>query len=63
MIHQTKTIQIIVLTIDNLLADLLLYQTFFYQMLKKSQSTKLSHYTVYSYYDVTVSSYKLATAY
>ena len=31
VIRQTKTIQLIVLTIDNLLADLLIRQTFFRQ--------------------------------
>ena len=36
----------LVLTIDNLLADLLIHQTFLGQMLKKSQFTKLSCYTV-----------------
>ena len=48
MIFQIKTIQII----NNLLADLLIHQTFFCQMLEKSQFTKLppaklSHYMVY----------------
>ena len=37
----------LVLTIDNLLADLLICQTFFRQMLEKSQFAKLSRYTVY----------------
>ena len=38
MIWQTKTIQItIVFTINNLLADLLIHQSFFHQMLEKSQ--------------------------
>ena len=41
VIHQTKTIQI-VLTINNLLADLLIHQTFFHQMLEKSQFAILS---------------------
>ena len=41
VIHQTKTIRL-VLTINNLLADLLIHQTFFCQRLKKSQFTKLS---------------------
>ena len=36
VIRQTKTIQLIVLTIDNLLADLLIRQTFFRQLLGKS---------------------------
>ena len=36
MIRQTKTIQISILTINNLLADLLICQTFFHQMLKES---------------------------
>ena len=38
VIHQTN----LLLTIDNLLADLLIRQTFFYQMLEKSQFAKLS---------------------
>ena len=38
MIRQTN----LVLTIDNLLADLLIHQTFFRQMLEKSQFAKLS---------------------
>ena len=38
VIDQPKTI----LTIDNLLADLLIRQTFLRQMLEKSQSAKLS---------------------
>ena len=42
MIHQTKTIQVS----NNLLANLLICQTFFHQMLEKSQFAKLSHYTV-----------------
>ena len=42
----------LVLTIDNLLADLLIRQTFFYEMLENSQFAKLippkfSHYMVY----------------
>ena len=46
MIHQTKTIQI-----NNPLANVLICQTIFYQMLKKSQfaklyPTKVSRYTV-----------------
>ena len=45
VIHQTKLSKL-VLTINNLLADLLIRQTFFRQMLEKSQSAKLSHYTV-----------------
>ena len=36
----------LVLTIDNLLANLLIRQIFFHQMLEKSQFTKLSRYTV-----------------
>ena len=39
-ICQTKTIKL-VFTINNLLADLLICQTFFHQTLKKSQFTKL----------------------
>ena len=46
VIRQTN----LVLTIDNLLADLLICQTFFRQMLKKSQFTKLSRYTVITFY-------------
>ena len=38
----------LVLTINNLLADLLIRQTFFCQMLETSQFAKLSHYTVAS---------------
>ena len=38
---------ILVLTIDNLLADFLIRQTFFRQMLEKSQFAKLSRYTVF----------------
>ena len=41
VIHQTKTIKLI-LTINNLLADLLICQTFSCQMLEKSQFAKLS---------------------
>ena len=48
MIRQTKTIQVVVMTVNNLLADLLICQTFFRQMLKKNQFTKLSHYMVAS---------------
>ena len=40
MIHQTKTIQIS--TTIKLLADLLIHQTFFCQILEKSQFAKLS---------------------
>ena len=36
----------LVLTINNLLADLLIRQTFFCQMLETSHFAKLSHYTV-----------------
>ena len=48
MIHQPKTIQISILTTNNLLVDLLICQTFFCQMLEKSKFTlaKLSRYTV-----------------
>ena len=41
MIHQTKPSKL-VLTINNLLADLLICQTFFCQRLEQSQFTKLS---------------------
>ena len=41
MIHQTKPSNL-VLTIDNLLADVLIPQTFFHQILEKSQFAKLS---------------------
>ena len=44
---QTKTIQISTYTINNLLTDLLIRQTFFHQRLKKSQFAKLSSYTVF----------------
>ena len=44
-IHQTKTIRL-VLQINNLLADLLIHQTFICQMLETSQFAKLSRYTV-----------------
>ena len=37
----------VILTINNLLADLLIRQTFFHQMLETSQFAKLSRYTVY----------------
>ena len=40
MIHQTKP-SILVLTINNLLTDVLIPQTFFHQMLQKSQFAKL----------------------
>ena len=43
VIRQTKTIQI---STNNLLADLLIRQTFFRQMLETSQFAKLSRYTV-----------------
>ena len=49
MISQTKTIQISVLIINNLIADLLIRQIFFRQMLKMSQFAKLSLHTVYKY--------------
>ena len=42
VICQTK----LVLTINNLLADLLIRQIFFCQMLETSQFAKLSHYKV-----------------
>ena len=46
VIQQTKLSKL-VLTINNLLADLLIrHQTFFRLMLKKSQFAKLFHYTV-----------------
>ena len=45
MICQTKTIRFSTYNY-NLLADLLIHQTFFCQMLKKSQFIKLFHYTV-----------------
>ena len=44
-IRQTKTIQIGI-TINNLLADLLIRQTLFHQMFETSQFAKLSRYTV-----------------
>ena len=40
----------LVVTIDNLLADLLIRQTFLCQMLEKSQFAKLSHYAVIADY-------------
>ena len=40
----------LVLTIDNLLADLLIHQTFFHQMLKKSQFAKLSPHQTFLLY-------------
>ena len=43
-IRQTK----LVLTINNLLADLLIRQTFFRQMLETSQFAKLSRYTIHN---------------
>ena len=45
VIHQTKTSKL-VLIINNLLADQLICQIFFCQMLKTSQFAKLSPYTV-----------------
>ena len=39
-VGEAKTIEV-VLTMNNLLADLLIHQTFFCQMLKKSQFTEL----------------------
>ena len=45
-IRQTKTK--LVLTINNLLVDVLIRQTFFHQMLETSQCAKLSRYTVYA---------------
>ena len=47
MIHQTKTIQISIYN-KHLLADLLIRQTYFCQMLEKSQFVKLSRYMVIS---------------
>ena len=46
VICQTKTIQII----NNLLADLLIHQTFFHQMLKKNQFAKLSPRQIFPLY-------------
>ena len=46
MICQTKTIQISTYNYNNLLADVLICQTFFRQILKKSQFAKLSRYTI-----------------
>ena len=45
MISQTKTTKL-VLTINSLLNDLLIRQTFFRQILEMSQSAKLSYYMV-----------------
>ena len=49
MICQTKP-SILVLTINNLLADLLIHQIFFHQMLEKSQFAKLSRCQTLSLY-------------
>ena len=38
----------LVLTINNLLVDVLIRQTFFHQMLETSQCAKLSRYMVYA---------------
>ena len=46
VIHQSK----LVLTIKNLLADLLIRQTFFHQMLEKSQFAKLSPHQTFPLY-------------
>ena len=51
MICQTKPSNL-VLTINNLLADPLIRQTFFCQMLKKSQFTKLTFPLYGIYYDI-----------
>ena len=51
VIHQTKTIQIN--TINNLLADLLIRQIFFRQMLEKSQFTNLSPHQTFPLYSMT----------
>ena len=55
----------LVLTINNLLIDLLICQTFFHQMLKKSYFTKLPpakvpHYTVY-YFLMNCTEFTMAT--
>ena len=50
MICQTN----LVLTIDNLLVDLLIHQTFFRQMLKKSHFAKLSCHTVVALTGLTI---------
>ena len=42
----------LVLTIDNLLADLLIHQTFFHQMLKKSQFAKRSPHQTFLLYGI-----------
>ena len=52
VIHQTKTIQIIVLTINNLLAALLICQTFFRQRLEQSQFAKLSPHQTFPLYGI-----------
>ena len=46
-----------VLVVNNLLADLLIYQTFFCQMLKKSQFTKLSPGHTFPLYGIMISEY------
>ena len=56
MIRQTKTTKL-VLTIDNLLTDLLIRQTFFHQILEKSQFTKLSTHQTFPLYSTSYSSY------
>ena len=48
VIHQTN----LVLTIDNLLADLLIHQTFFHQILEKSQFAKLSPCQTFPLYGI-----------
>ena len=49
MIRQLKPPKLVV-TINNLLANLLIRQTFFHQMLEKSQFAKLSCYMVHNMY-------------
>ena len=54
MIHQTEPSKL-VLTINNLLADLLICQTFFHQMLETSHFAKLSpHQTCLLYSNILI---------
>ena len=52
MTRQTKTIQISTYYINNLLVDLLLRQTFFCQMLEKSQFAKRSPRQTFPLYSI-----------
>ena len=60
MIHQTKTIQISILMIDNLLADLFIHQSFPHRMLKKSKSPSFVSYSMYTLFSQRHKNYVLA---